>query len=218
MPPAHQQHTWCEPCPNLAIFFWIMLQKDQKQLDRPLKLLACYFLLNYAQAKGRFTTDIRRRVLFDLLFSFELCALTAILLTRLLRYLWACYFLLNYAQWKLLTLQTGLCQGYTCYFLLNYARRNTPAKATGWPRRRLAIFFWIMRKARLSRAVEEDIWPVLLFSFELCHRAWYAHPHPKANLQILLFSFELCSQCSSRCNTWTEIAATCYFLLNYARW
>ena len=66
-----QRYTW------LAIFFWIMRTTQSDVVDRAINLLACYFLLNYAE-KGYYCNYLCWSY-EDLLFSFELCTTVTVM-------------------------------------------------------------------------------------------------------------------------------------------
>ena len=109
-----------------------------------LRIVTCYFLLNYARGEGIMG---RLTIFTSLLFSFELCASNTSIWWKLRKHS-TCYFLLNYATIARYLLQMPpifdcllfsfeLCShnpaffnnakiNPTCYFLLNYAHTWVP--------------------------------------------------------------------------------------------
>ena len=182
--------------------------------------ITCYFLLNYAAELHK---NIGRcKVLFSLLFSFELCLPPLAPRTFLFSLFSACYFLLNYARAPRTVAAAFHRLGCTCYFLLNYAVPGAWGHGRESPNSNLLFSFELCGALELlfcQRVVVHD----LLFSFELCEACgkagrggtiwgvslaifFWIMPQLRRMLleeeaelrKLLLFSFELCLFLSAR--------------------
>ena len=157
----------CHRLSHLAIFFWIMRISNGFTTETIVST-SCYFLLNYARPACRVSSPTlagRLAIFFWIM-----------LVLFLGEEAWESDADLAIFFWIMLAEEVQRRHPYswrrsTCYFLLNYALAYIAIKAQQLGiNRKLAIFFWIMRKASVCIWAKKRPTPSLLFSFELCPR------------------------------------------------